>query len=150
MNEVSIECRDIGEPPWRFSAEAFALGVLDFLALENWSLSVLFCADEFMQYLNREYRDKDEPTDVLSFIMGESLEVEGRERYIAGDIVISIPAMERNSAEFGVGPDEELKRLLVHAILHLSGKDHENNDASQPMLVEQERILAALQGEHIL
>lgn len=150
MNEVSIDCRDIGEPLWRDAAEAFALKALEKLGLEDWSLSVLFCGDEFIQNLNREYRDKDEPTDVLSFIMGERQEEEGNERYIAGDVIISVPFMERNAAEFGVSPDEELKRLLVHGILHLSGKDHENNDESQPMLVEQERILAALQGEHIL
>jgi probable rRNA maturation factor len=58
--------------------------------------------------------------------------------------------MERNAAEFGVEADEELKRLFVHGILHLSGRDHENNDDTQPMLVEQESILTALQGEHIL
>ncbi|MDX9827676.1 MAG: rRNA maturation RNase YbeY [Spirochaetia bacterium] len=150
MNEVSIGCRDMGEPPWRSAAEAFALKAMEQLGLRDWSLSLLFCGDEFMQSLNREYRGRDEATDVLSFPMGESLEEAGCTRYIAGDIVISLPAMERNTAEFEVGADEELKRLLVHGILHLSGRDHENNDESQPMLVEQERILAALQGEHIL
>ncbi len=150
MNEVSIECRDIGEPPWRPSAEAFALKTMERLGLRDWSLSVLLCGDEFIQRLNNEYRGKDEATDVLSFSMGATLEAEGRKRYIAGDIVISVPAMERNAAEFGVEADEELKRLFVHGILHLSGRDHENNDDTQPMLVEQESILTALQGEHIL
>ena len=140
MNEVSIEYRDMGEASWRGAAEAFALK-----AMER-----LFCGDEFIQSLNREYRDRDEATDVLSFPMGESLEEAGCARYIAGDVVISVPAMKRNAQEFEVGADEELKRLLVHGILHLSGRDHENNDESQPMLMEQEQILAALQGEHIL
>ncbi len=150
MNEVSIECRDIEEPSWLGAAETFALKVLDLLGLRNWSLSVLFCGDDFIQSLNREYRSKDEATDVLSFIMGENVEEGDHKRYIAGDVVISVPAMERNAVEFSVEPDEELKRLLIHGILHLSGKDHENNDESQPMLAEQESILAALKGERIL
>ncbi len=150
MSEVSIECRDIGEPPWRSAAEAFALKALETLGLRDWTLSILLCGDEFIQRLNCEYRGRDEATDVLSFAMGETLEDEGRKSYLAGDVVISIPAMERNAAEFDVDSDEELKRLLVHGILHLSGRDHENNDETQPMLAEQERILASLRGEHIL
>ena len=150
MNEVSLEWRDIAEPSWLGKAEAFALKILNTLSLENWSLSVLFCGDEFIQNLNRDYRNKDEATDVLSFPMGESVEENGVRKFIAGDIVISLPALYRNAVEFHVDADEELKRLLIHGVLHLAGRDHENNDTSQPMLVEQEAVLETHKGELIL
>lgn len=149
MNRVSIDWRDIDEPEWLGRAERFADKALLSLGKDNWDLSLLFCADEFMRVLNRDYRNKDEPTDVLSFSMGDTIEEEGRTVFIAGDIVISIPALERNVEEFGAGFDEELKRLIIHGILHLSGMDHEDNGPSQPMLMEQEALLKTFEGEKI-
>ena len=150
MNSVSIDWRDIDEPVWLAKAERFADRALNSLGKDNWSLSLLFCGDEFIRALNREYRNKDEATDVLSFSMGDTIEEEGRTVFIAGDIVISIPALERNAEEFAVGTDEELKRLIVHGILHLSGMDHVDNSPNQPMLIEQETLLKSFEGEKIL
>ncbi len=150
MNRIAIDWRDMKEPAWLGAAERFAGSVLEVLEKDNWDLSLLFCSDDFIRTLNRDYRGKDEPTDVLSFTMGETVEEEGRPVFIAGDVVISLPALMRNSAEFGVEPDEELRRLIVHGILHLSGFDHEDNDPLQPMLVEQETIVRKIQGENIL
>ncbi|HWP68317.1 MAG TPA: rRNA maturation RNase YbeY [Rectinemataceae bacterium] len=150
MNRIAIDWRDMREPSWLAAAERFACRVLEMIGKDNWNLSLLFCSDDFIQALNRDYRGKDEATDVLSFTMGETIEEEGRPVFIAGDIVISMPALMRNSAEFGVEPDEELRRLIVHGILHLSGLDHEDNDPLQPMLVEQEAIVRNCQGEKIL
>ena len=150
MNRIAIDWRDMKEPSWLGSAERFAGSVLEVLEKDNWDLSLLFCSDDFIRTLNRDYRGKDEPTDVLSFAMGETVEEEGRPVFIAGDVVISLPALMRNSAEFGVEPDEELRRLIIHGILHLSGFDHEDNDPLQPMLVEQETIVRKIQGENIL
>lgn len=149
MNRVSIDWRDIDEPAWLAKAERFADKALLSLGKDNWDLSLLFCADEFIRALNRDYRNKDEATDVLSFSMADTIEEEGRTVFIAGDIVISIPTMERNAEEFGVGADEELKRLIVHGILHLSGMDHEDNSPNQPMLIEQEVLLKSFEGEKI-
>ncbi|MCE1196823.1 rRNA maturation RNase YbeY, partial [bacterium] len=145
MNTVSIDWRDIAEPLWTGRAEAFAGRVLESLGKDDWTLSLLFCGDEFIQTLNRDYRGRDEATDVLSFCMGDTVEDEGRSLFLAGDIVISLPALARNAIEFSVPEDEELRRLIVHGILHLSGLDHCDNDPAQPMLQEQERLLASLQ-----
>jgi len=106
-----------------------------------------FCDDETIQALNRDYRHIDSPTDVLSFSLGAFVPVEGEEKiYIAGDVVISVPALRRNAAEFGVSEDEELRRLIIHGILHLVGMDHEDNSADQPMLQMQERLLQQIGG----
>jgi probable rRNA maturation factor len=150
MNRIAIDWRDMNEPSWLKAAEHFAGLVLDAVGKDNWDLSLLFCSDEFIRVLNRDYRGRDEATDVLSFTMGDTIEEEGRPVFLAGDIVISIPALMRNAEEFGVERDEELRRLIVHGILHLSGLDHEDNNPVRPMLVEQETILGTLKGEKIL
>jgi len=150
MNRIAIGWRDMNKPSWLNEAERFAGRVLDTVGKDNWDLSMLFCSDEFIRGLNRDYRDKDEATDVLSFAMGDTIEEAGRPVFLAGDIVISVPALMRNSEEFGVEPDEELRRLIIHGVLHLSGRDHEDNNPVRSMLVEQEEILGKIKGEKIL
>jgi probable rRNA maturation factor len=97
-----------------------------------------------MRELNRQFRGKDEATDVLSFPCGETIEEEGEERYIPGDIVISLETLAVNAVYFKVDQNEELRRLLIHGVLHLDGMDHAGTSASEPMLQIQEHILAAL------
>jgi probable rRNA maturation factor len=150
MNWARLSSRDIGSPPWLEAAERFALSALAAMGLDGWEVSILFCSDDLIRTLNRDYRGIDDPTDVLSFAMGETLKEGNETIYLAGDIVISLPALGRNAAEFGVDLDEELKRLILHGLLHLSGMDHGDNEASQPMLVRQEALLASLAGERIL
>jgi probable rRNA maturation factor len=145
MNAVEISVEGIGTPAWLDKARDFALAVLDRLELDRWDLSILICDDSFIRGLNRQYRDKDEATDVLSFEQGESYrDPEGAERFLAGDIVISLDALARNAKEFGISRDEELRRLVVHGILHLKGLDHEDNDPSRPMLLLQEQLIRDL------
>jgi probable rRNA maturation factor len=151
MNAVEISVEGVGTPTWLDRAREFALTVLARLEKENWDLSILLCDDAFMRGLNRQYRDRDESTDVLSFEQGESYRGPGgEERFLAGDIVISVDALSRNAEEFGISRDEELRRLLVHGILHLSGMDHEDNSPDRPMLLLQEEILKALAARSVL
>ena len=145
MNEVEISVEGIGTPTWLEKARDFALAVLAQQGRDGWDLSLLICDDAFMRGLNKQYRDKDEATDVLSFEQGDTYRSpEGTERFLAGDIVISLDALSRNAEEFGISRDEELRRLITHGILHLSGMDHEDNDPSRPMLLLQEEILRGL------
>ena len=116
---------------------------LSFLNEER-DFSLSFVSDDEIQALNRDYRGIDSPTDILTFAINDGEEFpsfEGEEEEM-GDVFISIDSMQRNAQEFGVSPDEELKRLLLHGLLHLRGMDHKTNDFnSEPMLIEQERIL---------
>ena len=115
---------------------------------EDGDFSIHFITDEEMRNLNNSFRGKDEPTDILSFAINDGDEfpsMEGEEREI-GDIFISVESMKRNAESFSVSAGEELRRLLVHGLLHLSGMDHSSNDfSSEPMLIEQERIMKALE-----
>ena len=151
MNDVEISAEGVPDPGWLPKAGSFAQAVLARLGKDGWDLSILVCGDDFIHRLNAQYRDKDEPTDVLSFDQGTRYTTpEGEERWLAGDIVISLEALARNASEFGVPEDEELRRLIVHGILHLSGNDHSDNDPGQPMLRLQEELLSALAAERIL
>lgn len=150
-NSVSISFSD--EPPGCIPAtifksiqiekiEEFILHILSDLKHDNWDLSILFCSDTFIQNLNNQYRKIDRPTDVLSFEQGETYRGEdGEKRFIAGDIVISLDTLAFNSSEFKVTKSEELKRLITHGILHLSGMDHSDNSPEQEMLKLQELLL---------
>ncbi len=149
MNSVAVDCRGMPEPSWLQKAAAFAVKAMDAAGAESWDLSLVFCGEEFMAGLNSEYRGKDGPTDVLSFTLGEWLEGENGRRYIAGDVVICTGVMSRNAACFGVSENEELKRLIVHGVLHLAGMDHETNGREEPMLSRQEAILSALPEDTI-
>jgi len=77
---------------------------------------VSFVDDKTIRNLNRRYRKLDRATDVLSFEMGED--------GILGDVVISVDTAGRNAKRFGTSLNEELKRLVVHGVLHLTGHDH--------------------------
>lgn len=94
------------------------------LALESSEVGVLVCDDAMIRSLNRRYRAKDRPTDVLSFPDG-SLQPDGI-RYL-GDVAISIDTATRNARAAGITAERELKALLLHAVLHLAGFDHETD-----------------------
>jgi probable rRNA maturation factor len=150
MNRVAVHAEEIPLPPWTDAVYRYALKVLEKLGKDNWDLSILFCNDAYIQSLNARYRRKNEATDVLSFNLGENAAGEGETRFLPGDIVISLESLRENARYFAAPEDEELRRLLIHGILHLNGMDHETNETTEPMLRLQEKILADLAGEFIL
>ena len=141
-NTVTISMEETENPPWLRDTESFTLGILDKLGKHHWDLSLFFCSDSAIKKLNKQYRNLDESTDVLSFVMGET----AGERYIPGDIVISPEKAKENADIFGVTPMEELHRLIIHGILHLTGMDHATNDPDEPMLRLQEKLLREVPG----
>lgn len=136
------------EPEWLSKVEGFMLEVLERLEFDGEEISVLFCRNELIHSLNKEYRDMDSATDILSFEGGDEYTDEDGLKWInAGDMIISVETLAENAAYFGVDENEELKRLLVHGILHLNGYDHgeehidRNVPPTDPMLVLQESVL---------
>ena len=121
---------------------------------EKRDFSVTFVTDSEIQELNKEYREIDAPTDILTFrlddtpsfpISFEDEDVDFLNNEEMGDIFISLDTMRRNAEEFGVREEEELSRLLLHGILHLRGLDHKTNDfGKEDMLKEQEEVLTKL------
>lgn len=109
-------------------------------------LSILFLGDRAMRVLNRDFRGKDKPTDVLSFsqLEGEN----GIPSPTLGDLVISVDTTKRQAKEYGVTYERELLRLMVHGILHLHGYDHEgvSKAEAQRMRRREEKILRLIAG----
>jgi probable rRNA maturation factor len=149
MNNVVVNASEVILPSWSSSMCGYALKVLEEIKHDNWELSILLCTDKIIQELNAKYRNIHEPTDILSFNLGTEIQDGSKTVYLSGDIVISLDTLRENSRYFGVPEDEELRRLLIHGILHLDGMDHETLDKNEPMLALQENILERLKDEHI-
>ena len=118
-----------------------AARILDDSGRSEAELSILITDDEEICSLNRLYRDMDRPTDVLSF---SQLEGEGPVgvHQLLGDVVISWETAQRQASELGHGVPVEMKRLLVHGVLHLLGFDHERGEeAARAMREEEEKYL---------
>ena len=128
--------------------EIFCKKLLNTLKTDGWEVSILFCDDVYIRQLNRQYRSIDAATDVLSFPQGEQYH-EG-ETYYAGDIIISLDSCIRQAEELGITPNEELKRLIVHGILHLKGMDHKTDTTYDEMMGLQENLLSELSEETLL
>lgn len=115
-------------------------------------ISVLLVDNATIRELNRDYRAKDAPTDVLSFPLEEEREgdaepavIGGPSARLLGDIVISMEKAVEQAAEYGHSVERELAFLAIHGLLHLLGHDHEKGEAAkQAMRAEEKRILAAL------
>jgi len=150
MNTVSVSAREISLPQWSSSVRDFAVKVLNKINRGNWDLSILLCGDKTISELNAQYRGKPQATDILSFCLGETVKEGDSSVYLPGDIVISLDTLRENAELFKVPQDEELRRLIIHGILHLDGMDHKTNGKNEPMLILQEEILNSLKDERIL
>lgn len=150
-NRIAVDSEEgMQVPSWIANVSPFMEKVLDRLDIDNWELSVLFCTDAFIAKLNSQYRNIDGPTDVLSFEQGDEYIDDGDVTWFnAGDIVISLETLDKNCEQFEVSRNDELKRLLVHGILHLDGMDHSDNSPEQEMLQFQEHLLAGFAGETV-
>lgn len=147
MNEVTIMYQNIETKPWEDKFLSFVDSVLKDQEIDNWEFSLTLCDDTYIQGINREYRDKDKPTDVITFVMSDEpfpMAESEDELYSSGDIIISLDTVKENSKYFNVNEEEELKRVVVHGILHLMGLDHKTNDVDEEMLMLQEKILLRL------
>ncbi|NHC39370.1 rRNA maturation RNase YbeY [Bacillus sp. MM2020_1] len=109
-------------------------------------VSITFVSNERIQEINREYRDKDKPTDVISFAMEElgegEMELIGADMpRVLGDIIISIPKAIEQAEEYGHSFLRELGFLAVHGFLHLLGYDHMTEEEEKEMFTRQKEIL---------
>lgn len=82
-------------------------------------INYIFCDDEYLLEINKQYLDHDYYTDVISFDYTE-------EGLIAGDIFISIDRVKENASNLGISFEEELKRVVIHGVLHYCGYKDKN------------------------
>ena len=112
-----------GLPPQRYSASGEVVLVLT--------------DDATLHGMNRRYRGIDRPTDVLSFDVTDDDEA-------TGEVYVSLPTAERQASEFGVPVVEELYRLFLHGLLHITGRDDQTEEEAAAMMQETERYLGCL------
>lgn len=114
-------------------------------------VSVRLTSDAEVQALNREYRGKDSPTNVLSFPMVQpdlldALANSDDGETLLGDIVLAHGVTAREAEDKGIALDAHATHLIVHGLLHLLGYDHEQGDADAEAMEELERAALASLG----
>lgn len=108
---------------------------------ESAELSVLLCDDTRIHTLNRDYRGRDRPTDVLAFAMQEGEGVIHPD--LLGDVVISMDTARRQASSQGRTIVYEVTFLLAHGLLHLLGYDHRDEDERRVMMALTHGLVAA-------
>ncbi|MGE7601180.1 rRNA maturation RNase YbeY [Peribacillus sp. NPDC097675] len=138
-NEVTEKGQQLVESILQFAAKKETIE-------EGTELSVTFVDNKRIQEINKEYRNKDSATDVISFAleeMGEEeVEIIGAEMpRMLGDIIISIERTKEQAEEYGHSFDRELGFLALHGFLHLLGYDHMTEEDEKVMFSRQKEIL---------
>ena len=115
------------------------------LDLAEAELSIALTDDEEIHELNRVFRQRDEPTDVLAFSMREGAHVGslGAIPEMLGDVVVSVEMARRQAARRGRALETEVRELLAHGLLHLVGYDHRTKDEARAMGAETRRLCRA-------
>ena len=109
-------------------------------------INVLLCDDAYIAGLNRAYRGKRDPTDVLSFEY-ESIPGTGMERPLLGDIVISLETVERRCGGARAAMRHEVRLLFCHGVLHLLRQQHDTAAERRAMVGKQARYLGVTPEE---
>jgi probable rRNA maturation factor len=123
-----------------------AVSAIAFLKITaEYIIEVNLVSDEEIQAINKAYRGKDAPTDVISFAFLDSIETEvaikGDVPRLLGEIMISYETAKRQATKYGHSMQREMKFLFAHGILHLLGYNHETIDQEKVMFALQDQIL---------
>lgn len=105
----------------------------------DYYVSLLITGNEKIQVINREYREKDMPTDVISFAYNETENIGPLN--VIGDIVISLERVKEQASEYGHSIEREFYYVLCHGMLHLLGYDHIEEEEKKIMRKREEEIL---------
>jgi probable rRNA maturation factor len=152
---VALRVASARARPHASRLRADAARLLGAMGLRRAELSIIIVDDATIQGLNREFRGKDAPTDVLSFSQMEEigaappdpLKLVDKPGMILGDVVISIETALKQASRHKVSPAMRLQTLLIHGVLHLVGYDHERSRADARKMFARERELASAIGK---
>lgn len=104
-------------------------------------INYVFCDDEYILEINKQYLDHDYYTDIISFDYSVGNELHG-------DVFVSIERVKENAADFDVAFDEELKRVIIHGILHYVGYKDKSEDEELLMRQKENEKIAMFHVEH--
>jgi len=114
--------------------------ILDFLGYSDFDIGIMFTTNQTIKKYNKKYRDKDKPTDILSFPYhtnlkpGQKIKIKNPEDKNLGDIIISLEQIEA----------DHLNRILVHGIAHLLGHDHKTEKQHKTMTQFERKLLGVI------
>lgn len=103
-------------------------------------LNFIFCSDEHLLGINRQYLNHDTYTDIITFDYSK----EDVKQPVSGDIFISIDRVKENAEKFSKPFENELQRVIIHGVLHLLGYKDKNKTAKEEMTKEEDKALKSL------
>ena len=124
--------------------------ILDILNYSDFDIGILLTNNKTIRDYNRSYRNKDKPTDILSFSYhpdlkpGKRIRVKTEEDKNLGDLILSLEYIKKEAEKLNVSLDERLKVLLVHGVCHLLGYDHVTDAQWRSMRAKEAVILKKL------
>ena len=151
---VAVEART---PDWRdnlpdiealvrqAASAAIAAGAADVAAPEGIEVSIVLADDATVRALNRDYRGRDAPTNVLAFPQGTAASEQAAGPLLLGDVVLAYETVRREAAAQGKTLADHTRHLVVHGLLHLCGFDHDA-DASAAVMEQRETAILATLG----
>lgn len=98
-------------------------------------LNYIFCSDDYVLQVNKDYLEHDYYTDIITFDQSEE------ENILAGDIFISVDRVNDNAGQLGVLPEQEMRRVLAHGLLHLCGYGDKSAEEAARMRAKEEEWL---------
>lgn len=133
---INYQAEDIKEPAIKKRAiSAWIKKVAKIYNREIGDISYIFCSDAKILDVNKQYLNHDYYTDVITFDYSEN-------NTISGDIFISLDTVKTNAEKFATDPDEELKRVIIHGVLHLCGLKDKSEEDSKNMTQSENQALA--------
>ncbi len=126
--------------------------VLDILDYSDFDLGILLTSNATIRRFNRDFREKDKPTDILSFPFhpdlkaGERISPASNEEKNLGDLIFSLEYIKKDALQWNQSLEQRLQVLLVHGICHLLGYDHIKDDDYSVMQAKENDILKRLKG----
>ena len=145
---AALVAMEVGPTPDVAESLESLLPRLPYLAETPREISILLTDDAFITGLNRDYRNKDEPTNVLSFSnFGKGIELPElpeEETLIYGDVVVALETVTKEADAQGKSLAGHLSHMIVHGALHLLGYDHEEVSEAEKMETLETRILGSL------
>ncbi len=141
MNYIEIFNEYKGDVTDLETFESFINFSADKLGLKNVMFNVIIIDDERIHKINKEYRNIDRPTDVITFALEDDKQIDTPEVRVLGDIYISYDKVMSQSKEYGHSKKRELCFLGVHGLLHLLGYDHVNEKDEIVMFGLQKELL---------
>lgn len=142
MNQIGIFKEVDEEVPYLPLVSKVLKRAMKMEQLKNTSFNLIIVDDDYIHTLNKNYRNIDRPTDVITFALEDDAScVLPKGKRVLGDIYISLDTAKRQAEEYQHGLDRELCFLAVHGFYHLLGYDHMTKEEEKVMLKKQEEVL---------